>query len=79
MAQQDRIDVRDLPAQLRDAVSTANEAQGDEVRTLAEVERRHALRVLGELGGNKVRTAEALGISRATLYRILGEAEAEAS
>jgi len=79
MAQEDRIDVRDLPAQLREAVAEPSEANEPEVLTLAEVERKHALRVLDTLGGNKVRTAEALGISRATLYRILGEAEAEAS
>ena len=78
MAQEDRIDVHDLPAQIREAVSEPNEPNEPEVLTLAEVERRHALRVLDALGGNKVRTAEALGISRATLYRILGEAEAEA-
>jgi DNA-binding NtrC family response regulator len=78
MAQEDRIDVRDLPAQIREAVSEPSGANEPEVLTLAEVERRHALRVLQGLGGNKVRTAEALGISRATLYRILGEAEAEA-
>jgi len=79
MAQQDVIDVRDLPAQIREAVSEPSGANEPEVLTLAEVERRHALRVLEGHGGNKVRTAEALGISRATLYRILGEAEAEAS
>ena len=78
MAQEDRIDVHDLPAQIREAVSEPGVANDPEVLTLAEVERRHALRVLDALGGNKVRTAEALGISRATLYRILGEAEAEA-
>jgi transcriptional regulator with PAS, ATPase and Fis domain len=79
MAQEDRIDVRDLPTQLREAVWEPIGANDPEVLTLADVERRHALRVLEGLGGNKLRTAEALGISRATLYRILGEAEAEAS
>ncbi|HTP86639.1 MAG TPA: sigma-54 dependent transcriptional regulator [Bryobacteraceae bacterium] len=78
MVQGDFIDVRDLPGQLREATSTPGPDDAGAVLSLAEAERRHTLRVLESLGGNKVRTAEALGISRATLYRILGEAESEA-
>jgi len=40
---------------------------------LAELERRYALLVLAEAGGNKTRAAEVLGIDRKTLYRLLGE------
>jgi transcriptional regulator of acetoin/glycerol metabolism len=38
--------------------------------TLEEVERRHLLRVLKEMKGNKVKTAKILGIDRRTLYRM---------
>ncbi|MFN9459368.1 MAG: helix-turn-helix domain-containing protein [Acidobacteriota bacterium] len=41
---------------------------------LAEVERRHTRWVLDQLDGNKSKAADLLGITRSTLYRILGEA-----
>jgi DNA-binding NtrC family response regulator len=44
---------------------------------LAEVERRHILRVLNHHSGNKVRTARALGINVKTLYNKLKAYEAE--
>ena len=46
---------------------------------LAEVERRHILRVLDHHGGNKVRTAKALGINVKTLYNKLKGYEKEES
>ena len=42
---------------------------------LDELSRRYAALVLVECGGNKTRAAEALGIDRKTLYRLLGEGE----
>jgi DNA-binding NtrC family response regulator len=39
--------------------------------SLDEMERLHARRVLDALGGDKLRAAEILGVSRATLYRLL--------
>ncbi len=43
--------------------------------TLDELSRRYAERILRELGGNKTRAAEALGIDRKTLSRLLGREE----
>jgi len=43
--------------------------------TLDELNRRYAERVLKELGGNKTRAAEALGIDRKTLSRLVGPEE----
>ena len=40
---------------------------------LDEVERRHTLRVMEAVGGNKTLAARVLGITRKTLYRKLEE------
>lgn len=40
---------------------------------LHEMEKRYVRSALAKLNGNKLRTAEALGIGRATLYRLLAE------
>jgi DNA-binding NtrC family response regulator len=66
------IDISDLPDDLKSTV--ANEPE-DGILTLEALEQRHVLRVLEQMGGNKNRAAEALGISRSTLYSILGKME----
>jgi DNA-binding NtrC family response regulator len=71
MAEGELIDVRDLPERIR----TRTTEDSNELLTLAEVDRRHVLRVLEQVGGNKVQAAKILGINRATVYRIVNEPE----
>ena len=70
MAEGDTIDVRDLPEHLQGMPVPETEEQ-EELLPLAEVHRRHALKVLKHVEGNKARAAKILGIHRATLYRLL--------
>jgi len=73
MAEGNMLDVRDLPERLRARVAEMKSEDSDELLPLAEVERRHVLRVLDQVGGNKVQAAKILGINRATVYRIVNE------
>jgi len=74
MVEGDAIDVRDLPERFQSQVARCA-GQDDDLLTLEEVDRRHALRVLERVGGNKVQAAEILGVSRATLYRLPAESD----
>jgi transcriptional regulator with PAS, ATPase and Fis domain len=78
MVDGDAVDVRDLPERFQAAVPKGA-GEDSELITLEEVQRHHALRVLERVGGNKVQAAVILGVSRATLYRLLAENEAQAS
>jgi DNA-binding NtrC family response regulator len=73
MAEGELIDVRDLPERIRTRAAEADAESPKELLPLAEVERRHVLGVLEQLGGNKVQAAKILGINRATVYRIVNE------
>jgi DNA-binding NtrC family response regulator len=64
------IDLNDLPERLRDRV-TPDISSDEALLSLEEVQRRHVLRVLEGVGGNKARAAEILGIGRATIYQLL--------
>lgn len=70
MAEGNLIDIADLPDRLRQPTTVENSAD-EALLPLEEVERRHVLRVLEGVGGNKARAAEVLGIGRATIYQLL--------
>ncbi len=66
----ERVEVEDLPAELRNAFTRAVATSGA-VRPLEEVEREYILSALEVNSGNQTRTAQQLGIGTATLYRKL--------
>jgi transcriptional regulator with PAS, ATPase and Fis domain len=76
MAESDVIDMRDLPPRLQHP-RTTELAKNDSLLTMDEAARMHAQRVLAHAGGNKVRAAEILGISRTYLYELLKKSAAD--
>lgn len=72
MTESDVIDVRDLPERVQNQAAAAD-ADYEVLMSIDQLERRHAQRVLSHVGGNKVRAAEILGISRTHLYQLLKE------
>ena len=75
MVEGDMLDVRDLPDRIRVRAAETKIDDSNDLLPLAEVERRHVLHVLDQVGGNKVQAAKILGINRATVYRIMNEAD----
>jgi DNA-binding NtrC family response regulator len=76
MADGKLIDIGDLPERLRGPLE--ENLGGDETfLSLDELQRRHILRVLEGVGGNKARAAEVLGIGRATIYQLLSRMKIE--
>ena len=74
LAHGDRLTVRDVPANIREAVrGTAPGLSAGGGGSLADVERQKILSVLEKQGGNRTRAALELGISRRTLHRKLQE------
>jgi DNA-binding NtrC family response regulator len=71
MAQGEAIDVRDLPPNV--LAKKKLSLDGQQLVPLEENQRRYAVLVLERLHGNKAEAAKVLGISRATLYRLLAE------
>jgi DNA-binding NtrC family response regulator len=66
------IDVGDLPEEIR-RPSRDLPVPDDMLISLEELQKRHTVRVLERVGGNKSHAAEILGISRATIYQLLGQ------
>jgi DNA-binding NtrC family response regulator len=65
----------DLPKKLFEESKTPEILIPEKPLSLRELERRYALKVLQETGGNKKKASEILGIDRVTLYRILEKEE----
>jgi DNA-binding NtrC family response regulator len=71
------IDINDLPERLREA--HRDDSRTDEAFfSLEEAQRRHIMRVLDRVGGNKVRAAKILGVGRTTIYKLLSRIKLEA-
>lgn len=67
-----RIDVPHLPEKLMRPPAVGPVAPGSHpLVTLEEMDRMHARAVVSQLGGDKTGAAAVLGVSRATLYRLL--------
>jgi DNA-binding NtrC family response regulator len=78
MAGSEFIDIRDLPEKVF-AQKPQRETDSDALLSIREMERLHARRVLYRVGGNKVKAAEVLGISRTHLYELLKDAAEESA
>ncbi len=85
MADGEIVDARDLPPSFHRVAAPAamdlpaEEAgpgaeAGPELISLDELSQRHTRRIVAHFGGNKSKAAEVLGVTRSTLYRLLGEA-----
>ncbi len=70
------IDIHDLPERLRSSDSAESPMEED-LFSLEEIQRRHVMRVLARVGGNKARAAEILGVGRATIYQLLSRMRLE--
>jgi DNA-binding NtrC family response regulator len=73
MTESDVIDVRDLPPRIQN-LRVEETPEGEAELSMDQMARMHAHRVLAHVGGNKVRAAEILGISRTYLYELLKKA-----
>jgi two-component system, NtrC family, response regulator HydG len=73
MTEQALIDVGDLPPRLLEEPLRTGDAAEDVLIPIHEAQRRHARRVLGKVGHDKAAAARVLGVSRATLYRLISE------
>ena len=81
LAEPPLIDLDDLPQQILMAPSAASNRNSlSELKlSMEDVRIFHAHRVVRSLNGDKVRAAQVLDISRATLYRLLAKSEPQSS
>lgn len=73
MVEGNLIDISDLHENVRLPDQNEDDPGNGIFLPLDEVERRHVLRVLEAVGGNKAKAAEILGIGRGTVYQILSK------
>ncbi|HEY3929112.1 MAG TPA: sigma-54 dependent transcriptional regulator [Candidatus Koribacter sp.] len=75
MVESNIIDVRDLPDHIVHRADSAGTMRSSDepLMSLEEVQMRHIMRVLQQVGGDKSRAASVLGIGRSTLYSLLGK------
>jgi DNA-binding NtrC family response regulator len=78
MTESEFIDVRDLPEAMIANKADRN-AGSDALLSIRELDRLHARHVVERVGGNKVKAAEILGISRTHLYELLKDAREEST
>jgi DNA-binding NtrC family response regulator len=76
VCQGNAVDVADLPDWIRDQDIASQFEDG--MMSIAEVNRRHAERVVARLQGSLTKAAEVLGIGRTTLYRLLRRPDSNA-
>jgi DNA-binding NtrC family response regulator len=70
------IDIGDLPEPVR-GLAGGTTGLNEILISIQELQKRHVMRVLEHVGGNKSQAAEILGISRATIYQLLADAKVE--
>jgi two-component system response regulator HydG len=70
------LDLSDLPERIRSESSDLM-SNDEDLSSLEEVQRRHVMKVLNRVGGNKARAAEILGCGRATIYQLLSRMKVE--
>jgi DNA-binding NtrC family response regulator len=71
LAQRERIEPEDLPADLKDFNAFTFHRKTGRMKTLEEIEQEYIQWVLEQLNHNKSEAAKILGIDRASLYRKL--------
>jgi DNA-binding NtrC family response regulator len=72
MVDGDFIDIKDLPQNLN-PLFVQSTSVDDALISLDDLQKRHILRVLQQVDGNKTRAAAILGIGRATVYELLSK------